>query len=381
MLVVCLRIKVLLWADFESIKREHAWYALIMLGLIKETVIVFLACFFVCRLVCRWLSRERKISLREVMRFLFDKQELEVFYSIFLPILLYLGLRSVLVTSRGFRPDLIGLLNPSIYRAIGQSFVEQYGPFLILFMAGCILLLLGKEFSSLNFILVVFIATPLFFSVDSSGDHAGYSRFNLYILPVILTAALGILKNVRLGKIMGIIVACVVIGGNLLLSPVYTNGIKKPFWGNYLLDTSDHYYPYRQALVWLKENHGQERIFFTGMNYGYYFDFYFNQLNWKPSYKFDQNLISGDYHEDFAMYFDDSEWAPKRKIDRWLNNSNESIILSQALERAKKGGYDVVLYHVLGREIPHLLERDSGQFLLAKVFQNQAHALLVYVRK
>jgi hypothetical protein len=49
MLVVCLRIKGLLLKDFDSIRHDLGWYALILIGFVKETAITFLFClqFFI----------------------------------------------------------------------------------------------------------------------------------------------------------------------------------------------------------------------------------------------------------------------------------------------------------------------------------------------
>lgn len=380
MLAVCLRAESLLRGDFASLKRNPAWYALILLGLIKETTIVFLACFLAVRLAVRaWTGRGK--APQEWIRPL--KEEFAVVYSVSMPILLYLTLRGALTDSRGFRPDLGSLLDPSVYRAIGQSFLEQFGPLLLLFTAGCVLLALTRQYASLAFSLFVLAATPLVFAVDSGGAHAGYSRFNLLILPVILWGALAAARTIsEKGKFIGIAAACVVLSVNLLLSPVHMDGTKQPFWGNYLLDTSDHYYPYPEALAWLKENHGEERIFLTGFNYPYYFDFYFEQLGWRPRYKLDLNLLTDDYDEEFVMHFAQGEWAPRRSLDAWLaaRGWDENALLSRALERAEAGGFDVVLYHVLGNELPQLRAGDSSRFLQAKVFQNQAHILAAYIR-
>lgn len=381
MLVVCLCIQALLQADFENLKREPAWYALLLLGLIKETTIVFLICFLAGRVAYRWQAGMGKMS-QDRLRFL--KGEFAVLYSTLLPLLLYLVLRGALTESRGFRPDLAGLLNPSVYRAIGQSLLEQFGPFLILFVMGCVWLASRREYASLIFFLSVFFATLLVFTIDTGGEHAGYSRFNLMILPVILGCALAVSRKIaKRGRFVGILSVGAIVGLNLLLSPVHLDGTKAPFWGNYLIDTSEHYYPYPEALAWLRENHADERILFTGMDYQYYFEFYFEQLGWSPKYKFDQNLVSGDYHEDFVMYFDGPGWAPQRRIDSWMVSDagwGESILLSRALERAEAGNFDVVLYHVLGKELPQLEPSDASRFSAAKVFQNQAHILIAYIR-
>jgi len=43
--VVCLNIRSLLRDDYQMIRQNPAWYALILIGFIKETTLPFLICF------------------------------------------------------------------------------------------------------------------------------------------------------------------------------------------------------------------------------------------------------------------------------------------------------------------------------------------------
>ncbi len=170
-----------------------------------------------------------------------------------------------------------------------------------------------------------------------------------------------------------------IISANLLMSPVNIDGTKVPFWGNYLYDISEHYYPYQEALSWLKATSNHERVLFAGMDDGYYFDFYFDKLDWHPRRKVDQVLLSGDPRDEFVLYFDNSRWSPQRELDQFLRPGpaqGESDAVLKVLDFAAQNNFTVVVYHVLGKDIPQV--QATGYFQAAKVFRNQAHILVVY---
>jgi hypothetical protein len=135
------------------------------------------------------------------------------------------------------------------------------------------------------------------------------------------------------------------------MSPINWDGTKKPLWGVYMADTAEHYYPYREALEWLKTNHEDDRILFSGMYYPYIsFAFYFGKLDWKP----DHEIVLTEKTEDYRA------------------------LLSDALTKADADNFDVVLYQVAGDQIPQIA--DSHHFVQEKVFKNDAHTLVVYYR-
>lgn len=361
MTVVCLHIKSLLQDDFQNIRQNPAWYALIMIGFIKETAMVFLFCFLACRLLVSWLRRNRggtdkkeaepasKEKTRESLKQYLAGELVIIFCSLF-PSFLYLLFRSMLAHTRSFSPEISGLGDISVYYAIGRSLVEQFSLFLFFFLAGCFLLISKREFSTVSFFLLIFLVTPLFYAVDQK-VYAGYSRFNLFILPSILAGSNVFIKQIiEQKKMVGISIVCIAIVINFLITPIYPDGTKKPTWGNYLSDISEHYYPYPEALAWLKEKHGTERIFITGLNYPYYFDFYFQQLNWYPDYKF----------------------------FKYSTAYSESAAVSRMLAMAEKGNYPVVLYHVLGEHLPQ--PQETWHFQQEKVIKNDAHILVIYVK-
>ena len=347
MTVVCFNLQSLLQDDFTKLQQNPAWYALILIGFIKETTILFLLCFVFWRLIA-FLKRQIADSKFKGPDFL---QEVKVALAVLLPAILYLFLRSFQTRNRSFSPDLGNLVNPDVLRAIGQSLIDQMGLFLILFLVGSFLLLLKKEYLVFGFFVSIFLFYPFFFAVDvARAQYAGYSRFNLYILPPVLVASgvfIGELTAKK--KMLSLVLAGMLILVNLWMSPINLDGTKKPLWGVYLADTSEHYYPYRKALEWLKTNHPSDRILFTGMHYPYIsFAFYFSKLHWEP----------------------DHEIRLTQKTD------DQTAAISEALAQAEAANFDVVLYQIAGNEIPQIA--DSHNFVEEKIIKNDAHTLIIF---
>jgi hypothetical protein len=341
MTAVCLKIKSLLTEDFDQIRHNPAWYALVFIGFVKETAAAFLMCFILCRIIASWLRGRAFKSLKQVL-----PAEMKLFYCILFPLMFYILLRSTLTTTRSFQPSLTELWNISV-QTIAQSFVEQFSIFLLFFAGGCILLFRKQEYAAAGFFLSTIVAIPLFFAADN-WLYAGYSRFNLFLLPAILTGSGVLIQQIK--KPLGTVIVFAVIAINLVISPIYTDGSKQPAWGNYLVDTSEHYYPYPAALSWLKGIYHHPRILFAGLDYPYFFNYYFDKLNWQPDYV----------------------------IDLPENPPGGGVDISGVLARAERGNFDAVIYQVSGKDIPKT--QQAGHFRLKKVIQNQAHILMIYYR-
>jgi len=265
-LVVCLRVESLFAADYENIRTNSAWYALILIGFIKETAVIFLLIFIAGRAVfslikgrkgVSFLGREGSPSQRNLQSFLQRNWsgELAIIFSVLAPLLLYVFFRSSLLTTRTFAGELSSIWDPSVYYTIGRSYVEQFGLFLIFFLVGCAVLIQQKRLFAAGFFLALFFFVPLFHAIDEKA-LSGYSRFNLFVLPPILAGSSILLNRVtQRGNIIVALLSGTAIAVSLWISPINLDGSKKPLWGNYIRDTSEHYYPYREAVEWLKEEH------------------------------------------------------------------------------------------------------------------------------
>jgi hypothetical protein len=357
MTIVCFHANDLLNKDFKNIKSSPGWLALVLLGFVKETVFVFLLCFLVCRTALtlhKLIVRTEKSFPATIKNYLIE--EFPVVFCVLYPYLLYMAFRFYLTNIRGYTraysPDISNLFNINLYKLTGRSFIEQFGIFLPFFFWGLFLLLSRKDYSVFSFTLLLFIGIPLFYGLDSlSQGYIGYSRFNLFVLPPILFGSVSALNQVsKWGKTASALLACFAIAANLAISPVNLDGTKVPDWGNYLIDTSEHYYPYDQALLWLKNNHGSQRILFSEMYYQYYLSFYFVKFNWHPTY-------------DFRI-------SPE--------NVDENSDLLRVLSEARQGSFNEVLYQVRENYLPQADE--TGDFCIEKIFKNQAHRLLLFSR-
>lgn len=349
MTYVCFHIRHLLNDDYEIIKQSPVWYALILIGFVKETAIIFLLCFLACRYVVSYLRFRSKNEAREnLVSFLV--KEISITISVLGPVTFYIILRTSLTNTRSFLPQISNLWDISTYPILGQAFIEQFGFFLILFFGGIILLIRRKAYKEAAFLLLVFIGPPLFHVVDYR-VYIGYSRFNLFLLaPIFAGSTILINSAENWKKVFRTILVLTTLSVNLLFSPINMDGTKEPLWGNYLVDTSEHYYPYDEVLIWLKETHGNDRILFSGMFYKYYFDFYFNKLNWRP----------------------------RHEIVITNRNDNQDTAITQILAEANDNGFEVVVYHVTSEEVPE--PTDMSNFVIEKIIRNQAHTLVVYTR-
>jgi hypothetical protein len=273
--------------------------------------------------------------------------EAAILFSVLAPAFLYLYFRVSLTSTRSFTAHPDNLFDLTIYPSILLSFLDQFGPFLLFFIAGCFLLVHDKEFTSVLAYLAIIFTILLFHALDAKA-HIGYSRFNLFILPPILAGSLrfgtwAAEQKTRFASIF----ALLAIASNLLLSPVNLDGVKAPYWGDRRGDTSEHYYPYQDALLWLRDNYPQKRVLFTGLDFYYPFEFYWNKLDWKPR----------------------RDGIPSEPT------SSEAVEIANLLRKAEAERYSVVVYRVLNEDLA--IPPETGPWRL-KVIRNSAHSLLVF---
>ncbi len=368
MAVVCFRIDDLLYSHPTQLKQNIAWYCLILIGFIKETTIPFLGCFLIARWIVQLLKKKGISTFwnpalgqsenersehqeRTWIRWLLD--EFAVTFSVLFPLLLYLILRSMYTNTRVYKFHWQNFFDPRVYSALAHSLVDQFGIFLLVFVLGWILLLKQKEYLKTTFILMIFLADPMFHIVDS-WRYVGYSRFNLFLIPPILIGTAAVVEWLyRRKKTISVGLACLAMLVSLAITPINPDGTKKPFWDSYNTDTAEHYYPYREAIIWLQSTDPNARVLSAGTYSQYYFSFYAHQLKWK---------IQGK--------------LTRRKTDE--SYENNAVTLQRAIDAAEKDNYQIILFQPLGKDIPDL--PNASNFELIKIIQNSAHFLLIYGR-
>jgi hypothetical protein len=347
MFIVVNDVEKLFQSSYESLKQRPGWYALLLVGFIKETIAPFLVCFLLARWVVlnfRRINQEKRIGTISSQHIL---RELLITFCVLTPVFLYLYLRTFLAPgTRTYRPSLLNLIDLQLYSIEAKAFIQQFGITLIVFLAAIILAFYHKKFLNAFFWILSFTGLLIFYMMDNK-EYAGYSRFNLVLLPIVLAGSVYLLALVTKYKYkLSLVMACIMLVGNLFISPINLDGTKKARWGSYLIDIADQYYPYEDALTWIKQNYPNRRILLTGLYYPYQLSFYFEKLEWYP--QLDVILTPPE---------------PKRSVEE---------LLQQALEKK----YYVVLIPVI--EHDDAVPSKFGKYQLNKVCQNQAHTLLIY---
>lgn len=360
MTIVCLRIEKLLTLDFSDLKQDPGWYALILVGFLKETTLPFMFCFILIRTAIKFGAKAihaRSKILKsdslpdEVLKpgLKSIQEEVIVYFLLLLPVVYYLLFR-LRFNEREYQLTLANLVDPSVYPVIFRALFEQFGAWIVLFIAGCVVLTLKKKFSSLLFYCFLFFGYILFFTLDQK-IYVGYSRFYLFLLPPLLAGASMLIKYVieKRKQFNYVLVALVVIS-SLLLSPVQRDGTKVPYWGNYFFDTSEHYYPVDEALKYLKENDPEGAVLFAGLYFRYFDAFYYFKYNWWPDIS--EKLLSD------------------------IHNQDDQLNLSAALSKAEADGFDNVLFFVLQNDVPQV--PVNSRYKQKMVFSNLSHILVLY---
>ncbi len=347
MYVVCRDSEELLALPFAELTARPAWYALVLIGFIKETTAAFLLAFVALRIIIR-----ARTSPGNAPWWKLALEELLAAAGVLLPLVVYLAYRSAFGNPREFHFLPANLLDPRLAPVLLRSFLEQFGLLFLLFLAGLGLLAGRRQFRKALFLLAAVIATTLFHLLDAA-KYAGYSRFNLFVLPAVLAGSVVFLQFVGTKKKWYLpALAALLLASNLALSPVNWDGSKKPYWGNYLdRMPAEHYYPYRQALAWLKEHGPPAAIQFAGMGSAYYFDFYFDQLDWHPPHELLKDSPAGD-----------------------------PATLRALLQRASQKGVDCVVVRGEG-DIAELQQAGAAEQWRVQLFRNRAHSLLVFTKQ
>lgn len=348
MFAVCSKADKLLSLDFHDLKKNPSWYALILIGFIKETAAAFLLCFVVCRIAARLKSSARPVPWLKLAR-----DEFLMALGTLLPLVLYMFFRSYFGDRRQYHFNPANLLNLRALGVILLSHLEQFGLSYLLFLCGIFLLFRNRQYRQAIFLLLAVVSAPLFHLIDTV-RYAGYSRFNLFALPAVLAGSAVLLRFIGAKRKWYLpAIAVLIVTSNLLMSPVNLDGTKKPYWGNYIVKTpAEHYYPIPDALAWLKDNRRPEMIHFVGFSISYFFDFYYDKLDWHPRYE-----LLKEFRADDPAFIRDT------------------------LQAALQSEADCVVFRVDAR-VPQLNPADGiDQLWQMKVFSNMAHSLLVYSRR
>lgn len=355
MLWVTLNLEKVMKGNLSELKSDNVWIGLLLIGFIKETSIIFLVSLLILRGLYQVykLFQTKEINTRvggtNLIQFLVN--EAIITLSVLFPLVYYLALRRFLINiDRTYAWAFSNLLDLSTYLTQLKAFILEYSLFFILFIAGIILLFYARQTLKASGLLFLFASVFVFFEADAKA-FIGYSRFNLSFLPVILVVAAEAFKALseRWPKLLNAVLGLIILA-NLLISPIFPDGSKKPYWGIYGSDTSEHYYPYREVFQEIRSANREPVILVTGLWYGYFSDFYFKQMNWFP---------------DIEYILVDEKFTPRD--------------LSKVVTSEDEMKFTHVIYHVLENNQP-LIVPDLANFI-ARPYCNMAHCLVLYTKQ
>ena len=342
----CLRAETLTGDEPGRLRTRWGWGSLLLAGFIRETTIGILAGFLAVRWLRRlWLDRRARRGWARL------RAEASLSATLLLPVFLYVWFRGRSTSMRNTYDPVFGQLFDLVgYLDLLSALVEQMLPLLLLGGAGAVLAWRrGARFALLTWSAAA-LAHVCFHRLDPLPVWWAYGRFNLYLVPPLLAAAVPLLTQLPSVRVAGVLICALAL--NLLGYPLYRDGSRVPGWGRgtYPLALDDSY-PYDQALVWLRDHAPRARIRFSGPGQ-YAFWFYFPRLGWAP-----------------AVY--DHEW-------HLFDGRPRGAVIDSAFRRAAADGVEVLVLQQdpADGDVPPA----AAGFVLVTRIHNRAHSLLIYQR-
>lgn len=265
----------LLRANADEVRSQPAWLALLSIGMIKESIVAFLAAFAGCRLLGTW---RRWRSPRAWL------DEARLLAALILPLAIYIVYRRLGSVFREYGGSWHNAFDASLWFTFGESIWEQLGPLAILAFLGLAAGWRQRDGGAPVLLALAAIAAGALFFVVDEAQYVGFSRYNLVIVPSIVCAATwGFAWLAARARLVAGLVVALLAAANVWLSPLHADGTKIPGWGGSAGNVAEQYYPYRDAMRWLHDAHRDNRIFFAGLGYPYFLEFQFRRLDWHPA--------------------------------------------------------------------------------------------------
>jgi hypothetical protein len=341
--LVFFRAEALLCQDIGKTREDPCWIAIVLVGMVKETVLPLLAACLVCRAIIRG-----RILLRSRAGIRAYVGEAAFAFCILLPPAIYLWFRNLAGVARVLQPHPAHLVDGEVYFTLGRAIFQQFDLCLILAIVGLCVLAARRQFVPLLLSCCAILFQTAFNILDDK-LYIGYSRFNLMLLPpLLLWMGAAVKPLLERWKTAGIAVLGAVTVLNLLYSPINLDGSRKSHWGSYLYDTGEHSYPYRSAINWLVA-HGfrDRRILLTGLHYPYFVGFYADLPN-----------LSIDY------------------VPPPSSAAAEERLLAKKLTDAYQKKFDLVIYHPINTSASPATARTK--YRLLRTFSNHEHRLFLF---
>ena len=345
--------------EYKELRRTIPWYCLLLISFLKETASIFILIILGARFIYQLRHSNYKNRVKCILG------EIKICFFVLFPLFVYLFFRVFFSSFRRYGMHFHNLFYIPNYFVFMQGLFTQTG---ILFVIGVLglLVLFKKDRVVFGVLLALLVGTMCFFIIDDS-HYAGYSRWNLYLLPVLLFASFDFIISVK--KYLLPALAFAMLISNILLIPIHFDGNRYSNWGCPRGDIGEPIYPYKEAIKWLSEQNNIRYLLFTGNYYPYYgLVFYLNKYNFHPIllyWKFARrNFSKVEEEQKFHRFF--------QRYSRLVKLRSSNKILSGATFLKA----DTILYHSVN-DIKLNIGSVYGGFKVIRKISNSENTLYI----
>ncbi len=334
--------RLLRW-PFPRVCQRPSWWAVVLLGFMKETVLPGLVVWLAVRGGYQW-CRRRRVSIREpVWSVAFG--ELIVWCCALAPALLYLWIRSEF-EPRAYAGQWSNICNLSLWSSNAGHLLRQFGLITVLAVAGGFVAWRAGRRAVIWLAVGMYVGMQAFLLGDKV-ELVGLARFNLLLLPPVIVLAWEALTHLfRRDWRLGLTATSLLLIGNFLMSPVDRTGQRSP-WGPY----SEHWYPYRTCLADVRDTRPDSLIMLGNMPIDYGHTVVTTQLG----------------------------WSPRVRHVRPFAGLTDAANLERTLAEATRARADVVIYRT--DENPAGVDCPDGHgFAVAQTYPAKVGGLILFVR-
>jgi hypothetical protein len=251
----------------DQVTRTPAWWALILLSVIKETCLPISLGMLGVRLLAQLRLGSEPIPRRL-------RAEARLWLAALLPYVVYLAARSH-AGDRPYGGQWLNLVDPTLWLASVRWLWLETGLLLVLAAAGAVVAWRQHRRWLVAACVMVFVGEQAFFIADDAG-HVGLARFHLLVLPPLFVLGWTALTAVaRRRPQMAMALVAAVIGVNVLLSPINRAG-ERAAWGN----SGERWYPFVDLLLGVRQQAPSATVLIANMDSQYAITAVFNLLRW-----------------------------------------------------------------------------------------------------
>jgi hypothetical protein len=356
LMIVCIfDIKSILNLPYKEMLHRPQWYCLLLISFLKETAIIFLILIALLRFIYQIKINIKSSQLGKIIF-----SEIILYFLLLSPMMIYLFFRNHFSILNPYASQIDNILDINYYLIIIKSLFSQLGILFVTGISGCFYLYAKKQQDILIILSMMFVGIIFFFMINS--PYIGYSRWNLFILPIIIYSSFIFITS--LNKIFRIVVLVFLLASNVFLSPFLVDGTRLPNWGAPQADIAEYCYPYGRAVKFLSDNKSTKYLLLFGQYFPYNgLEFYLNKYNFHPE------IIR--YDLDRSTRFD-------ADTERLLLKNFFINTLPQKESKKEILQIDTIIYHSVNNINLSTNEIYGNNFKISAKISNPFHSLYVF---